>query len=701
VKGWFILGMLAVVATSWLAVLGDELSAQQSAGQVDERVGRLIEQLGDDDFFVRQRAQKELAKYSFEAFDALNAATAHEDLEIAARAKYLLRLMRVQWTTDDDPPEVRKFLDGYENQSDASKLSRMRALAALPDGLGVPALCRLVRYEKSPLLSKRAAIELIGRDTAAEDFGQTVGKALDGSRRPAAAWLMTYLRMADDPRTRMAEWTKLVEQEHALLRRAADQTSADIVSRLLRFQVGWLKESEDKEGRLAAMRKLIDLESGDPRKLVTLMDWLVEEEAWSTVDELAARFDSQLDKSPLLLYILAGAQLAQDKKAAAEATAKRALTGNQGSDPKSVNAHLEVAALLQYRKRFRWAAAEYAYVVDKTKGDSRALAQLAACLIELKSWKELDELARRYAEQFADNTLLLYTAAEAQAKNGREQLAEETARRALKLNPGKTAEALTMHLHVAYRLQHRGLFDWAEREFRHVIDTDAAGNEFGRTARRWLAEMLHDAGDDRRAAEVLVELEKAAGGPQAQGTKDVGSDSLEIECSLAEVRSRMNCFYASHFQGENDAARQREYLDKALAADPGDVDVLIACFRLPDKDEAYGKKIRGLIKRSADKMRREIAADPTDATPYNQFAWLIGNTEGDFDEALKFSKRSNQLRPNSGGYLDTLAHVYFGMGDYENAVKIQTRAAELDPHSGLIQRKLEVFKEKLQEKSKQ
>jgi len=51
-----------------------------------ERIAKLIRQLGDKDYYVRQRAQEELARTGFEAFDALSTATTDEDLEIASRA---------------------------------------------------------------------------------------------------------------------------------------------------------------------------------------------------------------------------------------------------------------------------------------------------------------------------------------------------------------------------------------------------------------------------------------------------------------------------------------------------------------------------------------------------------------------------------------------------------------------------------------
>ena len=85
------------------------------------------------------------------------------------------------------------------------------------------------------------------------------------------------------------------------------------------------------------------------------------------------------------------------------------------------------------------------------------------------------------------------------------------------------------------------------------------------------------------------------------------------------------------------------------------------------------------------------------ASANNQLAWLVSNTTGDFDEALRCSHRSLELAPDTAGFLDTLGRCYYAKGDYENAVKHQTRAAELEPHSGQIRRQLELFKKTLSE----
>src|SRR3712207_161835 len=59
----------------------------------NDRIAKLIEQLGSDDFPVREKAQSELAQAGLEAYDALHQAQSHHDPEISLRARYLVRSM--------------------------------------------------------------------------------------------------------------------------------------------------------------------------------------------------------------------------------------------------------------------------------------------------------------------------------------------------------------------------------------------------------------------------------------------------------------------------------------------------------------------------------------------------------------------------------------------------------------------------------
>jgi Flp pilus assembly protein TadD len=168
----------------------------------------------------------------------------------------------------------------------------------------------------------------------------------------------------------------------------------------------------------------------------------------------------------------------------------------------------------------------------------------------------------------------------------------------------------------------------------------------------------------------------------------------------AEIRSRMYFFFALHWKAQGDADKHRDYLYKARDSYPADIDVLIALYKLPKQSKQQLEKTRVLIKSAAAELHEQAKQAPADPAPYNQYAWLIGNTEGDFEKAMKFSRKSIALRPDRGGYYDTLAHIYVGKGDYENAVKYQEKAAKLQPHSGLIKKKLELFRKTLLESKK-
>jgi tetratricopeptide (TPR) repeat protein len=308
----------------------------------------------------------------------------------------------------------------------------------------------------------------------------------------------------------------------------------------------------------------------------------------------------------------------------------------------------------------------------------------------------VDELARRFKSQFDAESSLLYILARAYAEQSQKELAEETAARALRLYPGKEPEQLSRHIIMARILCQWGLFSWARREFEYVIAYGDVKDPAIRDTRFWLAEMLHDQGDDLDAATNLEELMRVVDRLKAHAP-EIEVNTLGPE----ELRAHMNYFFACHWEAKNDMAKHREYLDKALASSDEDVDVLIACYRLPDQPAGYHLKIVNLIKKTVAGLRGQIAEESGDsekAVTYNQLAWLIGNTEGDFDEALKYSQKSIELIPQTASFHDTLARVYYAKGDLENAVKYQSKALELEPHSGLMRRQLDFFRAALKKR---
>ena len=224
-------------------------------------------------------------------------------------------------------------------------------------------------------------------------------------------------------------------------------------------------------------------------------------------------------------------------------------------------------------------------LVEQERGDPETLAELIAWLIDQKAWKAVDELAKRFAPRFADEPVLLYLLAQAYAEQGAKDRAEKTAGRALGLFPGKQEEQLLQHLaHGPATPRSRAVRLVAAG----VRARDRQERRDGRSVGVWpgamMAEMLHDQGQDLDAAATLEKLVKPSTPASCTAARLYGRNPKEI-------RSRACYFFACHWEANHDAAKQRAYLDKGLEADPEDVDVLIACYRLPGQPPAYHAKI--------------------------------------------------------------------------------------------------------------
>src|SRR4051794_4131255 len=261
-----------------------------------------------------------------QVFDALLAAENSEDVEIATRAKYLLQLIPID--RDFDSPQVKRILQGYTLADDAGRLAKIKQLANLPQDAGVPALCRLVRYEKSQVLSKQAALHLLGhsKETAEEHAARAtlIGPVLEGSGRPGARWLQADIRAERETNAATSEWDKLIDDEIAILRSAPGDTSSQIVLALLRRQADSLMKLNEREHALQAMRKMIGVEKAETLPLAQLTDWFIKQQAPELVEEAAERFQAAFHSSPVLLYFLAEASALQGKKDEADKLAREA-----------------------------------------------------------------------------------------------------------------------------------------------------------------------------------------------------------------------------------------------------------------------------------------------------------------------------------------------------------------------------------------
>jgi tetratricopeptide (TPR) repeat protein len=560
---------------------GDRSDAAGAAkSTAAEPIASLIQQLGDDNYYARQRATEQLRELGHEAFDELAANEHHPDVEIASRVQYLLRLIAVPWVQPGDSPEVREALAEYGSGDDTRRLQHVRDLGTLADDPQVEALARIVRFDPSPLVARHAALQIIRQPVPPSTDWQArveaVQRGIGPSRRQPVHWLQTYLAAQQGQWAAAAQqWAQHVERERETLASYPMQTSRDIQRWLLQVQAEVLSRLDRADDLRLVVQQIVALESGSVDSLVRLVNWLAEYRVWWAVDEVSRRFARTIDSDPILLYALA----------------------------------------------------------------------------------------------------------EANHRQGRTELADRYAADAKKLDEFNTIR----HLQTAFNLRERGMLKWAEQEFRYVLQHAPQGNRETMLARILLSELLHDQQRDLEAAEIL----EAAVEQMSSGNADVRG----LVRDLDSLSARMHYFYAEHFR--DDPEKRLAHLEQAVAADATDADVLIALYRQENATAQQRQRTAQLIKAAADQFRERMRAAPDDPSPHNQFAWLVSNTEGDLEEALKASLRSLDLKPRTAAYLDTLGRCYYALGDLRNALKHQRLAVALEPHSRQMQQQLKLFEQAL------
>ena len=333
--------------------------------------------------------------------------------------------------------------------------------------------------------------------------------------------------------------------------------------------------------------------------------------------------------------------------------------------------------------------------------DTTTAVQWLDWLLGRSDWSAVTQFAEDHAALFRQQPTLLYGLAEAQRHTAKETVARQTAEAARQLSQGDAAQRFLL----AVRLEDdRGLFKWAEKEYRQAIDEPGDATFEQIRASLSLSEMLHDQQLEQEAAEVLSNLLKRVADSAQTGRV------LEQMRSQEPVRSRMHYFYACHYAAAKDRENQIKHMELGFAADPTDADLLIAMYRLPDPPPEWRARVVQAISDATELFRQELSGYQSQlssqgnplvragledriASNLNQIAWLVGNTEGNYEEAVRSSQRSLAIKPGEAGYLDTLGRCYFTVGDFKNALKYQRQAAQRAPHELQIRRQLQLFED--------
>lgn len=572
------------------------LRADDDRQEPDVKV--LVQDLASPEFEVRRLAQEQLQSMGLGAFDALLEAQFNPDVEVAHRARFILRSMAIEWVKESDSKDVKLILKNYGKADPIDRRPQIESLARLEDQRGVAALCRLSNYEFDPVLSKFAAIQVMQMDLSeGEHSREHMIRAIEvhvrPSARPASQWLSEYAHWLQSPAESLGKWKEIVDAERKQLDETSPNTSREMTGALFNWYADALRSQGRAEDSLAALRQSLDFLEPDEYQVRDAVIGLIARDAHSMVDELAGRFSKLFDASPQLLYL--------------QAESLEARTRPSGESPPREQ-------------------------IDK----------LIAHAIELN------------ADRFIEHNIM------------------------------------------AEFLKDRGRFDWAEKEYRKILADHPLGSDECMRTRNALSEMLGDLERYDDSVNVLKPL-----------IDEFAKQGLERAENF--MTARYYLFRARSAQQKRQFADQKSYLKTAVELNLEDSDVIIDMYRAEEADQNWKELTRSYIKQASKQFEEQIKTYEGElaeglqtesarsminrriAIQENQHAWLISNTEGDFDRAIARSRRSLELHPNFSTYQDTLARCYYAKGDYANAIKYQKMAVRQDPFSPTMRRQLALF----------
>ncbi len=619
-------------------------SAVATVRSTDQIIGELIEKLGSDSYATRVRAREQLQAYGLEAFDALREAQNHDDSEVLAAARYLIKSLHVSWSKETDPKEVREILSEYGAQGEAERLGRIEMLGRLPEQIGLEALARLARFEQSEPLSRRAAILVLGhalppekaqRARLAEQMERVIGE----NQRDASVWLVAYAKDLREGRYSAERWQQLVRRQRDRVDVGAGaEVTSDSVMQLIRVLASRALEEGAEREALALVMENNDLIAANTRDLAEHAAWAIRQELYPVVVTLFEQHQHAFTQNAELLYSAAQAfdELGQAEKA--EQLAVDALHINPL--PKML------------------ADAESGNAPDQADGEPK------------------------------DN-------------DGGTELTEH-----------QLEEIAQSHRRVAMLLSQRGRFDWAEREALAVIDHCDIETAIGAGMRQTLAMMYAEQLRHVDAADLLEPMiDRAKKDRLYQPRLARYRISVSYLRSLYEYESGLALLEKySPDPGSEIIADVKEKLQLAYRFDTDNIDILIRMYRLEDPSDVDWKPtVMKLIVQNRDKLTRDIAVIEARKSVipkeqyedglgelYNQYAWLVSNTEGDYERALKLSQRSLEYLDGDevtarAARLDTCARCFFALDRIPEAIATQRRAIELEPHSPPMLRQLAEF----------
>jgi tetratricopeptide (TPR) repeat protein len=310
-------------------------------------------------------------------------------------------------------------------------------------------------------------------------------------------------------------------------------------------------------------------------------------------------------------------------------------------------------------------------------------------------------------EWFASHRNAQYLHAAAAEAIGQDELAQRLYEQAFAAAENEDID----RINTAGALRRLGINRWCEREYRAVFQRPESKIEpTSFEARRYLAAMLHQQLRDREAAEIMKEAIELC----EQDNTGQATDHLEAvpltSATLPQFYADMHFFLAgaegddSAEGDDGDDEAQIEHFRQAFVYSKENSDALCEAYRI--KDDRWQAELREIINETvadleSERTRYELALvrQPNHRLTHyriaqrdNEIAWILVNTGGNLNDALRYAQQSVEFHPAQAYSIDTLATCYFALQEIDRAIEYERMALRLAPYREDIARSLDQFR---------
>ena len=155
-------------------------------------------------------------------------------------------------------------------------------------------MCRIARYETSPIVARMAALAVLNdmqhEEAIAEEGTAIVGKEIADCVRLPVQWISKHFKQHQQADSTKSGWLEEIDREITLQNEDSNKTNAESVFHLLKYYLGVCKNSAGVESAVEPLERMMAMRLGEGgelrRGLIFSLSWCTEHKQWQVIAEL-------------------------------------------------------------------------------------------------------------------------------------------------------------------------------------------------------------------------------------------------------------------------------------------------------------------------------------------------------------------------------------------------------------------------------